>query len=130
MGPETTILDGSSDQESVVLFINGESRSAVLEGFTLTGGVGHDFIAGFRRGGGVYCAESSPTIRNNRIFKNILNNDVGGGFYLALPESPINSVSPMIENNIFEENFARNGGGIRIDGGHPIIRGNIFRKGL
>jgi hypothetical protein len=48
MGPQTTTLDGSGKQETVALFINGESRAAVLEGLTLTGGIGHDSVAGFR----------------------------------------------------------------------------------
>jgi len=127
MGPQATILDGSGNEETVALFINGESRAAVLEGFTLTGGGGHDFAAGFRRGGGVYCAESSPIIRGNYIVQNNVAS-AGGGLYLALPNSPTDFVSPLIEDNVFEDNYGRNGGGMEIDGGQPVIRGNVFRN--
>ena len=61
----------STDAGSVVKFTNGESETAVLDGFTITLGVG-EAVTGYVSGdavfgdfgGGVYCLESSPSIQN------------------------------------------------------------------
>ena len=74
-GPDVTIIDGSS-KNSVVVFIQGEGRNSVLEGFTITNGFGY-FHMGVYKGGGILCQDSSPTIRNNTIENNL--SYLGGG---------------------------------------------------
>ena len=49
--PSNTIIDGTGKNNSVVLCISGEGPGTILEGFTITGGVGHPVG---RRGGGMY----------------------------------------------------------------------------
>jgi len=49
-----TVIDGDSSG-SVVIFMNGESQSSVLSGFTLTNGYAYE-------GGGVYIYNSSPLL--------------------------------------------------------------------
>jgi hypothetical protein len=55
-GPADTIIDCQNAAQGFV-FQNGESPSAVLDGFTIINGSA-------QRGGGIYCLGSSPTIRN------------------------------------------------------------------
>ena len=74
-----TVIDGSTpsqpDSASCVRIVSGEDSTAVLAGFTLTGGTGTKWIdehgAGiYREGGGILITFSSPTIRNNIIMNN------------------------------------------------------------
>jgi hypothetical protein len=53
-GPEVTILNGANEDSSIVIFKRGETSQAVLDGFTLTGGVGTP-VGGGRDGGAVWC---------------------------------------------------------------------------
>ena len=71
-GPRLTILDGSRQKASVVLFAAGNTRACRVEGFTITGGLGTwDPGNQVYWGGGVYCPPSSaPTLVNNIITLN------------------------------------------------------------
>jgi len=67
-GPELTIIDGSLEEDAVVLIVSGESRDAVLDGFTIQNGSGflkYGAVSTERFGGGL-CVRfvSSPTLRN------------------------------------------------------------------
>jgi len=72
-GPDATILDGSSQGESVVRIMDGEEPGTVLEGFTITGG-GPGVL-----GAGLYLFGSEPTIRGNLITDNVAS--YGGGSF-------------------------------------------------
>ncbi len=74
------------DAASVVIFSGGETASAGIEGFTLTGGEG----MGPREtssGGGVYCSGSSPTLVDLRISGNRAL--AGGGLSCHGASSPL-----------------------------------------
>jgi len=129
-----TIIDGSApahpDTASCVLFISGEDSSAVLQGFTLTGGSGTKWpdihIGGFyREGGGILIELSSPTIRNNRIINNQAINTSGvtsaGGGAIRCGDG-----NPLIINNIIMNNQGRYGAGIVLNFSGGIIRNNII----
>lgn len=63
-GPEETVLVYRGEAPGSVLRIRGgETRSTVVDGFTLRGGRGTD-LDGFLVGGGIFCLDSSPTLRN------------------------------------------------------------------
>ncbi|KPK43405.1 MAG: hypothetical protein AMJ65_05885 [Phycisphaerae bacterium SG8_4] len=127
-----TIVDGDGEG-SVVTFENGESPQAVLTGFTIVGGYGTanttipeaEYVVW---GGGIYCLNSSPTIKGNVIMNNIgplkMENDLpvalgyGGG--IACVES-----SPIITGNIIKNNSAYAGGGIMTYMGNAEISNNI-----
>lgn len=128
-----TIIDGSEpdhpDTASCVLIINGED-DAILQGFTLTGGIGtlwpdpHNGSL-YREGGGILMEYCSPTIRNNLI----LNNDAidktgavsagGGGIRCS-------DGDPLIENNVIMMNRGRYGGGIVMNYATGTIRNNVI----
>jgi hypothetical protein len=59
---------------SAVTFESGETSDAVLTGFTITGGAG-TVVQGFGEeilwGAGVFCINSSPTIKGNVIANNV-----------------------------------------------------------
>jgi hypothetical protein len=95
-----TIINGSQpgnvDTGSCVIISSGEDSTAVLMGFTITGGSGTKWLdahgAGtYREGGGVLIDFSSPTIRNNKIIYNAATNSAGlsgagGGEYVSATE--------------------------------------------
>ena len=81
----STIIDAQSSS-SVVTFSNGENTQSVLQGFTLQGGVGNDEDPDgngsyFNYGGGIYCVDSDPTVKDCIIQNNIANEGGGGGIF-------------------------------------------------
>lgn len=133
---ETTRINGSrpvhADTASCVLIISGEDTSAVLEGFTLTGGQGtgweDEHGAGlYTEGGGVLVAFSSPTIRNNRIIDNhairfTAGNSVssgGGGLRIG-------DCAARVINNVIMYNSAMYGGGVVLNYTQARLEGNVI----
>jgi len=125
-GPESTIIDGSAPHNpniaSVALFYNHEGADTVIEGFTLIHGKGVKIAGIGSHGGGIFCWQSSPTIRNNIIDSNMVTAD-GGAIYCG--ES-----APLIENNLIIENIsAMHGGGIAcMNGSQPEVKGNTILR--
>jgi Right handed beta helix region len=131
-GPLVTTLDGSSGNDSVVKFHNGESRAAMIIGFTITGGEGtRDF--GSPSGGGIKVLDGSPTIRGNRIIGNAVSTSPGngGGIGVGLASMPLPRPNPLIEWNLIENNTAiGNGGGLSILHADAVVRNNVFRTNI
>jgi len=107
-----TIIDGDFDG-SCVTFDQGEDNSSILQGFTITNGIGTDTVYTFSNGslsgymgGGVFCLDSSPIIRHCHIMRNGLDisgpsvADHGGG--LAL----LGDCQAVISNCVIAENGA------------------------
>ncbi len=79
-GPSLTTLDAGHNGTGV--FIRG-TAAGVLQGFTITNGTGYG--SGTRgQGGGIYCRESSPVIRDCVIRGNTMSffHNYGAGVYL------------------------------------------------
>jgi nitrous oxidase accessory protein NosD len=108
-GPAVTILDAGG-LGSVATFANGEGPGATLRGFTLRNGSGTDTGAPFLplAGGGVYCRDASPTIRDNVIEGN--GADLGGGLALL-------GGNPLVLDNVIRNNGAIRGGGVHCGAG-------------
>jgi photosystem II stability/assembly factor-like uncharacterized protein len=145
-GPEQTIIDAGGIG-SVVTFMSGETRAAVLNGFTIRGGVGAS------SGGGVRIGSSSPTIRGNvitgnrsctgvgivsnfgspliqgnRITQNTIVGCTGGwgiGIYIGG-----NSAAEIIDNEITDNTGeASSGGGIALfAAGSAVVRNNVIAR--
>lgn len=152
LGPYVTLIDGNQ-MESCVSFLDGEHNTSILEGFTITNGLGtyDPWIYG-HFGGGIICMNSSsPLIRNNIISKNTPL--YGGGIHVEHFSSPVierniiteNSVglgygggiycfgscSPVIKGNYISKNSAWLGGGIYCKArGSPVIRDNVITKNV
>ena len=118
-GEDVTVIDGYR-AGSVVSFASGEDEEAIIDGFTLTNGVGNYMLVSPEYysycGGGVFCDASSPTITHC----NISNNSAfaAGGICCW------NDSVPTIENCTIEYNTASQGegGGIGSWGKPAIIR--------
>jgi hypothetical protein len=115
-----TVIDGSSpsqpDSASCVRIVSGEDSTAVLAGFTLTGGTGTKWVdehgAGiYREGGGILITLSSPTIKNNLIINNEAVDRTGvtsaGGGGIRAGDS-----NAHIYNNIIANNKGHYGAGV------------------
>ena len=96
-GATKCIIDCSGSFENLhqgFYFHSGENSYSVVEGFTITNGNAFS-------GGGIYCKDSHPAVRNCVIRGNTAYN-FGGGLYCK-------SGNPAIENCIFTENSVKNG---------------------
>jgi hypothetical protein len=136
---ERTIIDGSRpahpDTGTVVRFVNQEDSTAVLEGFTITGGTGTVWLdakdlAYFREGGGVLCELASPTIRYNHIVNNVAvatTKNVRGDSLISAGGGAIRCgySEPTIANNVIRGNRGRYGGGIVLFHSAGIVRNNL-----
>jgi hypothetical protein len=137
---EKTIIDGSRpshpDTGTVVRFVNQEDSTAVLEGFTITGGTGTIWldakdIAYFREGGGILCELGSPTIRFNHIVNNSAistSKNVKGDSLLSAGGGAIRCgyAEPTITNNVIRGNKGRYGGGIVLFHSAGIVKNNLI----
>nr|MBC8400593.1 right-handed parallel beta-helix repeat-containing protein [Candidatus Neomarinimicrobiota bacterium] len=94
----STVIDGNQNA-TVVTIESGEDSTCELVGLTIMNGNDGS-------GGGIYCAYSSPLLRDLIVVDNSAVND-GGGIYIYQAEPSINTVK--VNNNT-----ATNGGGISI----------------
>ncbi len=129
-GADSTVIDGG-DAGTVVLFASGEGPGSVLDGFTLTNGSG--YLCNFQGyyGGGVFCDDSSPTIRNCLIDDNRADGLFGPGSGGGI--ACFNGSSPMIADNIITNNRAEGissarGGGIYCTDSSPTIARNTISQ--
>ncbi len=124
-GPAHTIIDGTQSG-STVRFVSGEGPDSRIEGFTITNGSGtsskHNF--GYSYGGGVFCFNSSPTIRHNVISRNVATATGNGGGISC------RSSSPLIEKNEIIHNAATWGGGIHLDSSFAEINNNTVSRNV
>lgn len=126
-GPLVTTIDGTGIFDAVVTLGSGESRAAVLEGFTITAGQGSTKYSTGARGGGIMCYRSSPTIRGNRILGNRAR--TGGGIAVGNGQVVSPRPFPLIEGNLFAENVSTgNSGALSIEHADVIVRENVFRR--
>ena len=120
-GAALTTLDAGY-RGRAIKFGKGLTRATLLQGFTIVGGAD-------REGAGVYI-DSSPTLRDNRIFGCVgedLAQNRGGGIFIEAWNSP------RIEGNIILQNVLKNGktnlgAGIFVaDGACPEILANTVQ---
>ncbi len=129
----STIINGSMpadpDTGSCVIFSSFEDSTAVLQGFTITGGTGTKWLdihgAGtYREGGGILIELSSPTIRFNLITDNNATDNSGvqsaGGGGIRAGDG-----NPLICNNVIRFNHGRYGAGVVLNYTGCTIRNNL-----
>jgi hypothetical protein len=133
----TTIINGSSpvyaDTGSCVLIVSGEDSTAVLQGFTITGGTGtrwedeHNLNHWYTEGGGILIQYASPTIKNNIITENEAINKPAGTTSAGGGAIRCGDGNPQILNNIISNNQGRYGGGIVLNYSGAVIKNNIIK---
>ena len=102
-GPQDTIID-CQDVARGFYFRNAETNNAVVDGFTIINGRA-------KRGGAIYCQDSSPTIANC-IFSENSATSCGGAIYCQGSGGEV--CTPVISNNIITSNYSVGpGAGIR-----------------
>ncbi len=104
-GVAATIIN-SPGGSPLVTFNHGENSGAVLQGFTITGGVWSGLDFPDLGTGGIYIYNSSPTIRNNVIANNSTTDD-GGGICILGFSSPV-----VVSNTISANSAGVDGGGV------------------
>ena len=120
-GAKATVIDCESNLDTRgFIFQNSETNDSVLDGFTIRNGV-HEL------GGGIYCNNASPTIKNcviawNKASKNDRGTGRGGGIYCFNSDAKI--IDSTISNNSTESAY---GGGVYFDG-DTIIDGVFVRE--
>jgi fibronectin-binding autotransporter adhesin len=122
-GASVTFITGDNTNNPVVTFSNGETSSAVLDGFTI------DNQASNNATRGIYMSGAGPTIKNCIIEGNVAPNATngGGGVY-------IDNSSATFDNCTIRANSSanRNGGGMYITGsagGATITNSTIGSSG-
>ena len=129
-------LDGSygisnGDAYHVVIS-TGNVGSALLDGFTITGGNAsstnistltlNTVLVDRRDGGGIYVRDSSPTLNNLLITGNVAHYSAGGIY--------TSNSAALITNTIINSNrAATEGGGISIRGGNSLALANVLISG-
>jgi hypothetical protein len=110
-----TILKGNNNS---VITSTGLTYSAVLDGFTITGG-------SLTNGAGMYNSNSSPTITNIQFIRNSSGfGGSGAGMYTS-------GGSPLITNVLFSLNSCKGageGGGLYETGASSIMKNVVFYK--
>jgi len=122
---ETTIIDGDSSG-SVVTFENGEDSTSVLSGFTITNGWS-------KKGGGIYCENSSPSLLSLIISENTVNfwdsaGGKGGGIYCS-NSIPILSHISIADNYAFCDEGDGRGAGIFCENNSNLQINNVSISG-
>lgn len=91
-GPYSTIIDGNQN-DSVVTFDSNETATTILDGFTLQNGLAMN-------GGGVYCDNTAPTIKNCVITGNTATESGAGVYCMGGPwAEPITIINTNIVDN-------------------------------
>jgi parallel beta-helix repeat protein len=114
-GPARTRIrmSGSPLRGSIFIFENAEGADSVLEGFTLTGGVGT--LMGSRYGGAILCLEGSrPTLKNLIASENAAT--YGGALCCF-------QASPTVVDCSLSGNHVTCGGGAYCDASSPVFIG-------
>lgn len=119
----TTIIDGDSSG-TVVTFGNNETNAAMLVGFTIQHGLAI-------YGGGIFCGNADPIVRNNVIAANEAfetQSGEGGGVYCIFSNM-------ILLDNVITANYASGalggfGAGIYCENSAPLIFGNIIARNL
>ncbi len=124
-----TIIDANK-RGAVATFNSGEDTCAILAGFTLQNGNGSDETYFWSSGGGgVFCHNSSPTIKHNRISNNSAS--LGGGIFCMNSAPRLYSLNITKNQCTIEDYWEGNsGGGIYCYNSSPLIKNVIVNKNL
>ncbi len=101
----------SSDNSYQVIRCHGVTRSAVLDGFVVSGGNANGSGSTNLVGGGMHGNEASPTVRNCTFTAN--QAQVGGAVSIEWPQG---TIGPIFTDCVFSNNSASEGGALRYTG--------------
>ncbi len=138
---------GDSSDNSYHVFYHPDGTdldsTAILDGFTITGGNANDDFGSASQGGGMHNYGSSPTLTNCTFYANLASTN-GGGMYNSSSSTALTnatfernsaligggvfnySSSPTLVNCTFEGNTATDGGGMRNSESSPTLTDCTF----
>jgi hypothetical protein len=116
-------ISGNTENSYHVVYNDNIDITAVLDGFTITGGNANGDIVNSDIGGGMLNYGASPTLANCRFIRNRANYD-GGGM------TNYDDSSPALNNCSFIENKAFFGGGMQNTGSSPSLTNCSFSKNI
>jgi len=112
--------DDNSDNSYQVVTGSGVVESAVLDGFTVSGGNANGgWNTAVENGGGMYNSSGSPTLTNLTFSDNSASEN-GGGMY------NVENSNPMLSNVTFSGNRAQAGGGMSNNNSSPSLTNVTF----
>ncbi len=118
-GPENCVINVNYSGRGFY-FHSGETSTSVLSGFTISNGLVNKYSTAKGNGGGIYCKNSSPTIKNciialcRAVQLYSIFYGQGGGIYLL-------NADPRIERCEILHNIALTGSGIYMISSNPDI---------
>lgn len=114
-------VSSNTDNSYHVVNSNGNDETAVMDGFTITGGNANADYDGWdnTRGAGIYVREGSPQLVNCRL---IANSSVNGGAMYCY------NGNPTMTDCIFSGNTAKEGGALYIWHGSMVLNKCKFSK--
>ncbi len=119
MGNDGSVFAGRADNSRHVVIGSGISDTAVLDGFTVSGGFA-DMASGEGDGGGMRTISGSPTVRGCLFEDNMAEWGMGGGMYNL-------DASPEVVGCTFTGNMALGGLGMFNEGqSHPDVTACVF----
>lgn len=134
----TTVIDGGGDDPAVQIHVISDGPT-VVDGFTLTGGVGlgTDYDDGGGSGGGVHAQQQGDgelVISHNEVYGNRTrsfdDDSRGGGIHADAIDYDGGSPTVRIEHNDVHDNEAGRGAGIEVRGRASVIANNRVEDNL
>ena len=133
-----TVIDGGGEDPAVQLHVISDEPT-VLDGFTLTGGVGlgTDYSDGGGTGGGVHAQQQGDgelVISHNEVYGNRTrafdDDSRGGGIHADAVDYDGGSPTVRIEDNFVHDNQAGRGAGVEVRGRASVIADNRIEHNL
>ncbi|WP_013325039.1 beta strand repeat-containing protein [Gloeothece verrucosa] len=112
-------VNNTADNVYHVVTSNSPANTAVLDGFTISGGNANGTVTGQSNGGGIFIPDSNPILRNLIVENNNATN-IGGGLF-----NSTNS-NYSLTSSIFRNNTASSGGAIYNGGSSPTLTDVTF----
>jgi hypothetical protein len=112
-GAANTVIDGSIGKTSVVTFKTGETRAAILNGFTIQNGGTQTYTSFGQTNSGIYVGSAQPTIVNNVITHNFCYSITSDG-------------APLIQNNEIDNTLDAHGSCSFAGGAAVYLEGDLL----
>ncbi len=112
-------VNNTADNVYHVVTSNSPANTAVLDGFTISGGNANGTGTNQNIGGGIYIPDSNPILRN-LIIENNNASSGGGGLYNG------GNANYLLTNSIFRNNTAASGGAIFNGSSSPTLTDVTF----
>jgi hypothetical protein len=125
-----TVLDGTGLDSSVIACIAGEGLDTLIDGLTITNGVGRSLGGDDFGGGGMRIRDAHPTLRrcvfasNGHATPPVLGTVKGGAILIERGSPEITSCH--FEYNVVRDGRYTHGGAVYLAGGNPVFQDCAF----